>query len=75
MLVHPCPSAMETTSSGGTLRVCRSPGFAAERCQFWHQGQVKLQPTLLMENARLPGWKWARGFFSIGSTAIAESWP
>jgi hypothetical protein len=32
-----------------------SPGFAVERCQFWHQGQVKLQPTLLMLRARLPG--------------------
>jgi len=23
----------------------------------------------------LPGWKWARGFFSMGSTAMAESCP
>ena len=36
--------------------------------QFWQKVQRKLQPAVAMENARLPGWKWKSGFFSIGST-------
>jgi hypothetical protein len=30
---------------------------------------------LLTERERLPGWKCARGFFSMGSTARADSSP
>ncbi len=75
MLVHSCLRAIATTSFGEVYLGLRSSGLAMERCQFWHQGQVKLQPTLLTEKARLPGWKWERGFFSMGSTAMAESWP
>ena len=75
MLEQSCLRAMETASRGETYLVASSPGLAADRCQFWHQGQVKLQPTLLTERDRLPGWKWERGFFSMGSTARAESSP
>ncbi len=55
MLVHFCLWDIVTTSFGGTrFRDC-SPSFAIDMCQFWHQGQLKLHPTLLIENARLPG--------------------
>ena len=54
--------AMSTTCSGGRERahssqLPRSRG-ACEMSAFWQNEQVKLQPTVAMENARDPGKKW-----------------
>lgn len=34
-----------------------------------------LQPMLPMERMREPGWKWAKGFFSMGSSAADVHMP
>jgi hypothetical protein len=35
--------------------------------------QFTLQPAVAMEKASVPGWKWNRGFFSIGSMCAATT--
>jgi hypothetical protein len=52
-----------------------SAGASWEIRQFWQKGQRRLQPTKPAENTGLPGRKWWRGFFSIGSMAKDEIWP
>ncbi|OQA46759.1 MAG: hypothetical protein BWY52_00599 [Chloroflexi bacterium ADurb.Bin325] len=42
-----------------------------EISQFWQNAQRKLQPGVAIENAVVPGRKWNRGFFSMGSTCCA----
>src|SRR3954453_18965092 len=36
--------------------------------QFWQNLQARLQPAVPKESTGVPGRKWFRGFFSIGST-------
>ena len=48
-------------------------GRTWEMSQFWHILQLTLQPAVATENARLPGRKWNRGFFSMGSTWAAQT--
>ena len=55
----------------------RSGGASSERVsisrdllmsQFWQKRQARLQPAVPKESTGVPGRKWSRGFFSIGST-------
>jgi hypothetical protein len=39
-----------------------------EISQFWQKRQPKLQPAVPKDKTGVPGKKWARGFFSMGST-------
>ena len=43
-------------------------GRDCEISQFWHILQLTLQPAVAMEKAMVPGAKWKKGFFSMGST-------
>src|SRR5580704_5627097 len=64
-------TASSTTSSGGTYD---EPTWSArdfEMSQFWQKKQPMLQPAVPMEKTRVPGRKWFRGFFSMGSICIA----
>jgi hypothetical protein len=36
--------------------------------QFWQKAQVRLQPAVPKDSTGVPGRKWFRGFFSMGST-------
>jgi len=36
--------------------------------QFWQNLQARLHPAVPKEKTLLPGRKWFRGFFSMGST-------
>ena len=36
--------------------------------QFWQKRQPRLHPAVPNESTLVPGRKWLRGFFSIGST-------
>ena len=71
-------SAILTTSSGETV----SPQIsfllilgAWEICQFWQVWQAKLHPTDAIDKDWVPGKKWKKGFFSIGSKFKAQSLP
>src|SRR5664279_204701 len=39
-----------------------------EMSQFWQKRQARLQPAVPKEKTDVPGRKWFRGFFSMGST-------
>jgi hypothetical protein len=64
-------TARATPSSGESVRSISASGLTREMCQFWQCWQWKLQPMLPNEYDRVPGRKWKRGFFSIGSIASA----
>ena len=53
----------------------KSSGRAWEICQFWQNLQRSGHPTVPSEYAALPGRKWKKGFFSIGSTWTAIGRP
>jgi hypothetical protein len=36
--------------------------------QFWQNRQARLHPAVPKESTGVPGRKWLRGFFSMGST-------
>ena len=36
--------------------------------QFWQKRQARLHPAVPKESTEVPGRKWLRGFFSMGST-------
>jgi len=39
-----------------------------EILKFWQKRHVKLQPVCPKDSTGVPGKKWLRGFFSMGST-------
>jgi len=43
--------------------------------QFWQNLQDRLQPAVPKDSVGVPGRKWFRGFFSIGSTQKPEDRP
>ena len=43
--------------------------------QFWQNLHVRLQPAVPNERTGVPGRKWFKGFFSIGSTQKPEERP
>jgi hypothetical protein len=52
------------------LDVCS--GGRCEIDQFWQNLHLELQPLAAIEKALVPGKKWNRGFFSIGSICKAQ---
>jgi len=48
---------------------------ACEICQFWQPEQSTLQPRVPRDRARVPGWKWKKGFFSISSETTDAGRP
>ena len=67
--------AASTISSGDHSSDSASSGPAWEMSLFWHHRQERLQPVQLRERHRVPGMKWLRGFFSMGSMARAQGLP
>jgi hypothetical protein len=59
--------ALLTTFSGGRSYVSVSSGLACDICQFWQNLQLRTHPAVAIEKAVVPGKKWKKGFFSIGS--------
>jgi hypothetical protein len=51
-------------------RLCS--GLIWEILQFWQNLQYMLHPTVAIDSALVPGRKWKRGFFSIGSLLIEQ---
>ena len=52
-------------SGGAGLRAIHLARF--EMSQFWQNLQARLQPAVPNDRTGVPGRKWLRGFFSIGS--------
>jgi len=71
------PDAMALLTPSSGERVFRFTLFppAWEMLQFWQWLQEKLHPTLPKEYESVPGRKWYKGFFSIGSTASDDTLP
>ena len=46
-----------------------------EMSQFWQNRQARLHPAVPNESIGVPGRKWFRGFFSIGSTQKPDDRP
>jgi hypothetical protein len=46
-----------------------------EISQFWQNLQVRLQPAVPNESTAVPGKKWFKGFFSIGSMQNPDERP
>ena len=56
--------------------MCRTcSGRTWEISQFWQNLQLTLHPAVAKEKALVPGRRWKNGFFSIGSTFIAQAFP
>lgn len=77
MVLQPDRVACKTISSGDVIR----PGMRGARPGildsewFWHQGHLRLHPAVATERLSVPGRKWKRGFFSMGSVARLVSMP
>ena len=56
------------SASGDAASARVSTSFDLEMSQFWQKRQARLQPAVPKDSTELPGRKWLRGFFSIGST-------
>jgi hypothetical protein len=48
---------------------------AFEMFQFWQNLQLKLQPAVPNDSTAVPGRKWFKGFFSIGSRQNPDDRP
>src|SRR6516225_10177078 len=67
-LRQPSRFASDATRSGDAASASASVSRALEMLQFWQNLQVRLQPAVPNDRMGVPGKKWLRGFFSIGST-------
>jgi hypothetical protein len=72
---EPVSLAARTIARGEAWDCRRSSARAFEMSQFWQNLQVRLQPAVPKERTGLPGRKWLRGFFSIGSTQNPDERP
>jgi hypothetical protein len=61
----PLDNASEARSSGLTYLVGTPADW--DMLQFWQKSHVRLQPAGPVERISVPGMKWYRGFFSMGS--------
>src|SRR5919197_6764254 len=67
-LAQPSRAAASAISSGEAASASVSSSRDFEMSQFWQNLHARLQPAVPNESTELPGRKWFRGFFSIGST-------
>jgi hypothetical protein len=74
-LKAPLARAASAIRSGDAASVRRSISRLLEMSQFWQNLHARLQPAVPKLNTLLPGKKWLRGFFSIGSTQKPELRP
>ena len=67
------PSAPSNVVS---LPIASDTGTSARtRWTFWQKPHRKLHPSAPIERISFPGWKWKSGFFSMGSSWTAETFP
>jgi hypothetical protein len=45
------------------------------RTRFWQNRHARLQPAVPKDSTAVPGRKWFRGFFSMGSTQNPDERP
>ena len=64
-----------TISRAETRLPSASSGGTWEISLFWHHRQERLQPVQLKERQKVPGMNRFSGFFSTGSTAMAQGRP
>ena len=67
-LRQPSSAADAAMRSGDAESASVSISRDFEMSQFWQNRQARLQPAVPKERTDVPGRKWFRGFFSIGST-------
>src|SRR5882757_3999956 len=67
MLAQPNLTAASARSSGLALSASVSISRDFDMSQFWQNLQARLQPAVPKDRTLVPGRKWLRGFFSIGS--------
>ncbi|GBC86309.1 hypothetical protein HRbin12_00296 [bacterium HR12] len=67
-LGHPRRSAASAISSGVARAASVSTSRDLEMSQFWQKRQPRLHPAVPNDSTGVPGRKWLRGFFSMGST-------
>ena len=67
-LAQPNSAEAAAICSGEAASASVSISRDFEMSQFWQKRQERLQPAVPKERTALPGSKWLRGFFSIGST-------
>src|SRR5436190_9192468 len=58
-----------STRSGPAFKLWASSSLALLMLQFWQKRQPRLHPAVPKLKIPVPGRKWFRGFFSIGSIA------
>jgi hypothetical protein len=71
----PLSTAARAIASGEASLCKRSSARALEMSQFWQNLQVRLQPAVPKESTEVPGRKWLRGFFSMGSRQKPDDRP
>ena len=67
MLRQPSSWATRASLSGAAASARVSISRDLLISQFWQNLQAKLQPAVPNDSTEVPGRKWLRGFFSIGS--------
>ena len=77
-MLRQCSFLAESTILSDGIIMFRSNASSFETweiSQFWQCRHLKLHPRVAMEKVRLPGRKWYKGFFSMGSTFCAAAAP
>jgi len=74
-LRQPLRWAARAMASGLAWSISRSMRVLLLMSQFWQNLHARLQPAVPKENTDEPGWKWFRGFFSMGSTQKPDERP
>ena len=72
---HPSLSAASAIASGEASSAKVSTSRDLEMSQFWQKRHARLHPAVPKESTEVPGRKWSKGFFSIGSTQEPEDRP
>ncbi len=72
---QPNSSAARAIVAGSARSESRSHSRDFEMSQFWQKLHARLQPAVPKESTAVPGRKWSRGFFSIGSMQKPEERP
>jgi hypothetical protein len=74
-LRHSSRWAASAMASGPAASASVSSSRDFEMSQFWQKRQARLHPAVPKDNTEVPGKKWLRGFFSMGSTQNPEERP
>jgi len=67
-LRQPRRTAASAICRGVAISHSSSTSRALLICQFWQKRHPRLQPAVPKDSTLVPGRKWFKGFFSMGST-------